>query len=94
MTDNTASTDNKKDSVVSERLTITDVAKKVGVTPKTIVRWEKAGRIRKPKRDWKGWRFYSDEDVEGIKRIVNTVYDESELISNRRYVSGTVKAEG
>ena len=57
------------------RLTITDVAEKVGVTAKTIVRWEKSGKIRKPKRDWKGWRFYSEDDVADIQRFVGTVYE-------------------
>ena len=57
------------------RLTITDVAEKIGVTAKTIVRWEKSGKIRKPKRDWKGWRFYSEDDVADIQRFVGTVYE-------------------
>ena len=56
------------------RLTITDVAEKVGVTPKTLVRWEKSGKIRKPKRDWKGWRIYSPEDLEQMRGFVETVY--------------------
>lgn len=60
---------------MDERITITDVAKRVGVTSKTLVRWEKAGRINKPKRDWKGWRFYSEQDVSAIEQIVNTVYE-------------------
>ena len=75
------------------RLTITEVANKVGVTPKTLVRWEKAGKIRKPKRDWKGWRFYLEEDVDEIKRIVNTVYDEEALLPER-LVPGALKLEG
>ena len=57
------------------RLTITEIAKKVGVTPKTIVRWEKAGKIRKPKRDWKGWRFYLEEDLAAIEKLVSSVYE-------------------
>jgi len=60
---------------VNGRLTITDVAEKVGVTPKTLVRWEKSGKIRKPKRDWKGWRFYSEEDVGAIQHFVEAVYE-------------------
>lgn len=60
---------------MDERLTITDIAKKVGVTPKTIIRWEKAGKIKKPKRDWKGWRFYEEGDIESIQRIISTVYE-------------------
>lgn len=79
------------------RLTITDVAKKVGVTPKTLVRWEKAGRIRKPKRDWKGWRFYLEEDVSEIKRIINTVYGDQEPLPSRErneFVGDSVRMEG
>lgn len=63
------------------RLTITDIARKVGVTPKTLVRWEKAGKIRKPKRDWKGWRIYLEEDLVGIQRVVDSLYDSEGAIS-------------
>ncbi len=62
------------------RLTITDIAKKVGVTTKTIVRWEKSGKIRKPKRDWKGWRIYLEEDLSHIQQMVTAVYDPNEAI--------------
>jgi len=44
-------------------LTITQAASKVGVSTKTIIRWEKAGRISRPKRDWRGWRVFSDQQV-------------------------------
>jgi protein involved in polysaccharide export with SLBB domain len=56
------------------RLTITDVAKAVGVTPRTIMRWEKAGKIKKSKRDWRGWRFYYKEDIAEIKQFVESSY--------------------
>lgn len=56
------------------RLTISEIAKHLGVTPKTIIRWEKAGKIHKPKRDWKGWRFYLQEDLEAIQKYVSSVY--------------------
>jgi hypothetical protein len=52
---------------VKERLTITEVAEEIGVTPKTLARWERTGKIRPPKRDWRGWRVYSREDLEAIK---------------------------
>jgi len=57
------------------RYTITEIADKIGVTPKTIVRWEKAGKIRKPKRDWKGWRVYMQDDLDALERLVNSVYE-------------------
>ena len=57
------------------RYTISEVAERVGVTSKTIIRWEKAGKITKPKRDWKGWRVYMSDDLEAIERLVNAVYE-------------------
>ena len=66
---------------MNDRLTITDIAKKVGVTPKTLVRWEKAGKIRKPKRDWKGWRIYLEEDLTYIQRVVDSLYDSEGAIA-------------
>ena len=48
-------------------MTITDVAGIVGISSKTIARWEKVGKIRKPKRDWRGWRVYDEKDVSEIK---------------------------
>jgi DNA-binding transcriptional MerR regulator len=45
------------------RLTITEAARQVGVSPKTLLRWEKAGKTPRPKRDWRGWRVYEEEDL-------------------------------
>ena len=59
---------------VDERKTITEVAQELGVTAKTITRWEKAGKIRVAKRDWRGWRVYSPEDLEAMKNLVESVY--------------------
>ena len=56
------------------RLTITEVAKELGVTTKTITRWEKAGKIRLAKRDWRGWRVYSPQELDEMKGFVQAVY--------------------
>ena len=56
------------------RLSITEVAEQLGVTSKTITRWEKSGKIKKAKRDWKGWRVYSENDVHEMKSLVEAVY--------------------
>ena len=58
----------------NKRMTITEVAELVGISPKTIVRWEKVGKVRKAKRDWRGWRVYSPDDLEEMKSFVQTVY--------------------
>lgn len=60
------------------RLTITDVAKYLGVTPRTIMRWERAGKIKKTKRDWRGWRFYLKTDLEEIRRFYESTYEYNE----------------
>jgi excisionase family DNA binding protein len=56
------------------RLSITEVAKQLGVTTKTITRWEKSGKIKQAKRDWRGWRVYSSDEVEMMRSFVQAVY--------------------
>ena len=56
------------------RLSITEVAKELGVTTKTITRWEKAGKVKLAKRDWRGWRVYSHEELDEMKGLVEAVY--------------------
>ncbi len=64
--------------MTNKRMTITDVAEKLGVTPKTIARWEKAGKVARPKRDWRGWRTYDLEDFRKIEAFKETIIIESE----------------
>ena len=56
------------------RLSITEVAEQLGVSTKTITRWEKAGKVKRAKRDWRGWRVYSAQEVDEMKGFVETVY--------------------
>ena len=60
--------------MLSTRLSITDIAQSLGITPKTIMRWERAGRVKRAKRDWRGWRVYSPQDLEEMKALVETLY--------------------
>lgn len=55
------------------RMSITDVADRIGVTPKTILRWEKAKKIKPAKRDWRGWRFYDKIDFKTIKAFKEAI---------------------
>ncbi len=55
------------------RMTITDVADRIGVTPKTIVRWEKSRKVSSPKRDWRGWRTYDKGDLKKLKEFKETI---------------------
>ncbi|MFH1996044.1 MAG: MerR family transcriptional regulator [Candidatus Omnitrophota bacterium] len=55
-------------------LTITEVAEKLGVVPKTILRWEKSGKIKKARRDWRNWRAYTHDDVTEMENITEMFY--------------------
>ncbi len=56
------------------RMSITELAHQLGVTTKTITRWEKAGKIKPAKRDWRGWRVYTPDDLQQMKGFVEAVY--------------------
>ena len=58
---------------MGKRLTITEVAQMVGISPKTLARWEKSGKIKRAKRDWHGWRVYEAEEVESIRQLHEAV---------------------
>lgn len=55
------------------RMTITDVAERLGVTTKTIIRWEKSGKVNRAKRDWRGWRAYDKDDFRKLKDFKETI---------------------
>ena len=61
--------------MVKERLTITEVAEEIGVTAKTLARWEKNGKIPRPKRDWRGWRVYSRGDLQEIRSFHEALFE-------------------
>ena len=56
-------------------MTITEVAGVIGISPKTLARWEKTGKIRKPKRDWRGWRVYDKEAISEIQQFHDTLVE-------------------
>ncbi len=55
------------------KMTITDVAERIGVTPKTIIRWEKSKKVKPAKRDWRGWRVYEKDDFKRLKDFKETI---------------------
>ena len=60
---------------MDKRMTITEVADMVGISPKTLVRWEKVGKVRRAKRDWRGWRVYSEDDLVHIRQFRETLVE-------------------
>lgn len=55
-------------------LTITEAARLVGVSAKTIVRWEKAGKVRRSKRDFRGWRVFDGKDLKKLRAFRETIF--------------------
>lgn len=55
-------------------LTITEAAQLIGVSAKTIVRWEKAGKVRRSKRDFRGWRVFDGKDLKKLKAFHETIF--------------------
>ena len=57
------------------KMTITEIADIVGISPKTIARWEKAGKVKRAKRNWRGWRIYDEEDLDNIREYRETIIE-------------------
>jgi len=55
-----------------------EIAKMIDRDKTTIFRWEKDKKIDPPARDSRGWRLYTEEDLNKMKEII---------ISNLKYTS-------
>ena len=49
---------------------VSDIAKQVDRTTIAVMRWEREGLIPLAKRDSRGWRMYTKEQVEKIVNLV------------------------
>ncbi|MGD9014473.1 MAG: MerR family transcriptional regulator [Candidatus Omnitrophota bacterium] len=58
----------------NNRMTITEAAEAVGVVPRTIMRWEKSGKINQVKRDWRGWRVFTEDDLQELRKFHDSIY--------------------
>jgi DNA-binding transcriptional MerR regulator len=57
--------DNKKDFYWAQ-----EVADKFGISKKTLLGWEKDGKISRPPKDWRGWRMYNDTHVSQVEKVI------------------------
>jgi len=52
-----------------------DILTRIDRNKTTIIRWEEEGKIPKAKRDSRGWRCYSKQEIDHIiNLILNTDY--------------------
>jgi predicted site-specific integrase-resolvase len=50
-----------------------EVCKMTGISRATLLRWLKAGVIKKLSRDTRGWRLFTEEDLRKIRAKINEV---------------------
>jgi molybdopterin-binding protein len=74
---------------MSARWTRTQVCSLLGVSPKTLYLWERAGKIPQPRRDRRGWRSYSGSDLAAIRRLLGP-----EPAETPRPIRGAPRIEG
>jgi molybdopterin-binding protein len=55
---------------VAAQYTRTEVCALLGVSPKSLYLWERAGRIPRPRRNRRGWRTYGTRDLAAIRRLL------------------------
>ncbi|MDP2930500.1 MAG: MerR family transcriptional regulator [bacterium] len=59
----------------NERYYLNDILKRIDRNKTTLIRWEIIGLIPEAKRDSRGWRYYTEEEVQSIlKRVKDTNY--------------------
>ena len=56
----------------NKKYRLKDIGEKIDRDKTTLIRWEKVGLIPEAKRDSRGWRYYSREEVGDIVKTVLT----------------------
>jgi len=66
---------NKKILMSKKKYRLKDIEEKIDRDKTTLIRWEKRGLIPEAKRDSRGWRYYSHDQVgEIVSKILTTDY--------------------
>ena len=59
----------------NKKYRLKDIEEKIDRDKTTLIRWEREGLIPRAKRDSRGWRYYSKEQVQDIvNKILTTDY--------------------
>jgi DNA-binding transcriptional MerR regulator len=61
--------------MANKKFRLKDIEEKIDRDKTTLIRWEKQGLIPEAKRDSRGWRYYTQDQVGDIvKKILSTDY--------------------
>lgn len=55
------------------RLYTAEAAKQAGISKATLLRWLKEGKVPEVARDVRGWRVFTEKEVENIKEYANKI---------------------
>ncbi len=59
----------------NKKYRLKDIQEKIDRDKSTLIRWEREGLIPEAKRDSRGWRYYSREEVmEIVNKVLTTDY--------------------
>ncbi len=64
-------------------LSTVEVAKRIGVSKSTLLRWLDEGFVDDVERDWRGWRVWNSDDVERV-RTFQKIYKSKPIKRVRR----------
>jgi len=58
--------------MLQKKYSLNYILKKIDRTKTTLIRWEDLGLIPRAKRDSRGWRYYSREELDQIVNLIKT----------------------
>lgn len=55
---------------MAEKHYLNEILKKIDRNKTTFIRWENMGLVPKSKRDSRGWRYYTEEEIKEIIKLI------------------------
>lgn len=55
-----------------------EICREAGISKNTLLRWESEEKIPKAKKDWRGWRVFTEDDLQKVLK-----YKEEKALKNQ-----------
>ncbi len=56
--------------MAEKKFYLNEILKRVDRNKTTLIRWEEEGLIPRAKRDSRGWRFYTEDEIEKVINLI------------------------
>ena len=63
-------TTSKKAKMAEKKFYLNELLRRVDRNKTTLIRWEEEGLIPRAKRDSRGWRCYTEREIESIVKLI------------------------